>query len=544
MFNTYGIAQIDSISGNFEYNAKKILEYIKKAQLNNIDLVIFPNNALSGNLLEDVIKRHPYLILECEKWLNGIAAKTQNITAIIGYYNGTIAIIENGTITKIIEEYPYVYKNICITDLEPVNSELIINFKQTTGKDVLLMQNSLAYHAKKTKTPVIYVNSVGANDNISYIGSSAVFNEEGKLIARANSFEEDFLVADFKKNCEIKPLPVSETDKTEFTLNYEPDMERTYRTLIQGIKGYFNKCGIKRAVLGLSGGLDSTICATLLAHALGKENVLGISMPSKITSNESKSDAKKLAENLGIKFFEAPIKQMVDVTSECFNILFNNIEKSWSGKYTDSYTQDNIQARLRAMYLFGVSNEFSSCIPIATSDKSESYMGYATINGDMSGGFAPIADVSKTKLFALAKWINKNIENVIPQAVINKRPGAELAIDPNTGKPLCAEDALMPYEFLDEIIWRIENKHQSFNDMLDDEFLYEKKCTLSKKQKIEWLNKFYKRMSSALYKWSIMPPSIIVDDYTINKSVYYQPITSGKIDYIGKSTDEILSKLC
>ena len=132
-------------------------------------------------------------------------------------------------------------------------------------------------------------------------------------------------------------------------------------------------------------------------------------------------------------------------------------------------------------------------------------MGYATINGDMSGGFAPIADVPKTKLFALARWMNENreVKNAIPEAVILKKPGAELAINPKTGKPLIAEDALMPYEFLDEIIWRIENKKEYYSDMLNSEFLYEKKNPVSKETKIEWLDKFYRRMSTALHKWSM-----------------------------------------
>ena len=193
------------------------------------------------------------------------------------------------------------------------------------------------------------------------------------------------------------------------------------------------------------------------------------------------------------------------------------------------------------MYLFGVSNEFSSCIPIATSDKSESYMGYATINGDMSGGFAPIADVTKTKLFALAKWINKNIKNVIPQSVIEKRPGAELAINPKTGKPLIAEDALMPYEFMDEVIWRIEKNLESYNDMLNSEFVYEKNHTVTKDQKAEWLDKFYRRMSTALFKWSIAVPAVILEDSTINKFSYYQPITSAGINYKSLTKDEILN---
>ena len=155
-------------------------------------------------------------------------------------------------------------------------------------------------------------------------------------------------------------------------------------------------------------------------------------MPSKITSAESKSDAEKLANNLNIHFAEASIKDMVTTTTNCLNSLFAEVEKQWDGRYTKSFTSDNIQARSRAMFLWGISNEFGKCLPIATSDKSELYMGYATINGDMSGGFAPIADVPKTKLFALARWLNENreVKNAIPEAVILKNPVQNFAIDP------------------------------------------------------------------------------------------------------------------
>ena len=278
--------------------------------------------------------------------------------------------------------------------------------------------------------------------------------------------------------------------------------------------------------MGLSGGLDSTICAVLLADALGKENVLGVSMPSRFTSSDSKNDALELAKNLGINFIEVPIKDAHVLFSEKFEDIFNNI--SWCERYEKSYTQDNIQARTRATILWGISNEYPKTLPIATSDKSESYMGYATINGDMSGGYAPIIDVTKTKLFALARWLNKNREekNAIPQNIIEKPPGAELAINPETGKTLTAEEALMPYEFLDEVIWRIENKHQSFNDMLSETFLYEKKNSLTKDKKTIWLEKFFKRMKSAMYKWYIIPPGPVVDSYSINKIEYKQSIVS------------------
>jgi len=266
----------------------------------------------------------------------------------------------------------------------------------------------------------------------------------------------------------------------------------------------------------------------LLADALGKENVLGVSMPSKITSFESKNDAKELAENLGINFMEVPIKDMYETISDKFQDIFNKVQTHWEDRYKNSFTQDNIQARSRATILWGIANEFPSTIPIATSDKSELYMGYATINGDMSGGYAPISDVVKTKLFALAKWMNENRakKNAIPNSIILKPPGAELAINPKTGKPLTAEEALMPYEFLDEVIWRIENLNQSIDNMMKSEFLYEKNNMLDKEVKLLWLNKFFKRLNTALYKWYILPPGPIVDARSINKIEFKQPIIS------------------
>jgi NAD+ synthase/NAD+ synthase (glutamine-hydrolysing) len=201
-------------------------------------------------------------------------------------------------------------------------------------------------------------------------------------------------------------------------------------------------------------------------------------------------------------------------------------------KCEKTYTMDNIQARTRATILFGISNEYNGCISIATSDKSEAYMGYATINGDMSGGFAPIADITKTKLFALARWLNKNRvqKNAIPQSVIDKRPGAELAINPKTGKPLMAEEALMPYDLLDEVIWRIEILHQAKEDMMKDEFLYEKSNKINALQKKEWLDKFFCRMQNASCKGNLMPVFPLVDEVSINKKVYNSPITT-KINF-------------
>ena len=621
-----GMAQINPIAGNIEYNAKKIAKYIKYSCKIGLDLVVFPELALMGYPIEDTIDRHPIIVEENIKWLKGLAKITVGTTALVGFveprkkdaegkkYFNSVAILKEGKIAGIIRksllpnysefnDYRYIepspvvgvqptetlgifdkdaikdcskifekygisicedcwnnkeffdknlYEKDPIDELAQENPEIFINCSAspTRAKKEQLKHNMLSFIAKKYGTPIVYVNQVGAIDNSSFDGSSRVFDADGKLLARAKSFEEQFLIVNPKEKIGkiyplTKGLDKSLNEQKVFTLEYESDLERTYKTIVQGIRDYFKKCGFKRAVLGLSGGLDSTVCAVLLADAIGKENVFGVSMPSHITSKESKSDAEQLAHNLGINFTEATIRPMIDTTTECLNELFKTVEGKWNGRYKTSFTPDNIQARSRAMFLWGISNEFASCIPIATSDKSELYMGYATINGDMSGGFAPIADVPKTKLFAFARWMNANREdkNAIPEAIILKKPGAELAIDPKTGKPLIAEDALMPYEFLDEIIWRVENKNEGYHDLLETEFVYEKHNQVSKEQKIEWLDKFFRRMSTALYKWSILPPSVIVESRSINKYDYRQPITSSRINYKGVEDDYIETSL-
>ena len=560
-----GLTQINSAAGDFEYNAKKIAECIKYAEILNLDMVVFPEFALSGYSFSDMFKRHKFLLSEVKKWLNGLAKITKNTYALVCFEdnNGSSAgLLQNGKVIKVITGSDCVTVNgkkygITIGDNEYQKSDVLINCTAIPSRkgSYQMTAEKLLSAAKKYKTPIIHVNSVGAVDNFSFEGASTCVNADGEVFARAKSFEEDFIVVNPKTGYgEIITVPngmiyrndISTSSFTlSFTPDYEDDLERTYKTIIQGIRDYFSKCGLKRAVLGLSGGLDSTVCAVLLADALGKENVVGVSMPSKLTSDTSKSDAKQLAGNLGIHFAECSIKPMFDKTTECLEPLFSDVEKVWADRYKKSFTPDNIQARTRASYIWNLSNEFPSCIPIATSDKSEAYMGYATINGDMSGGFAPIADVTKTKLFALAKWLNKNREqkNAIPESVILKKPGAELAIDPKTGKTLNAEDALMPYEFLDEVIWRIENKNESYSDMLNSDFYYEKKNNISKEQKAEWLDKFFRRMSGALYKWSISAPSVIVDSHSINKAEYYQPITSGRVNYKGSTAEEIDSIL-
>lgn len=546
MLKKIAIAQINSVCGDFQTNSNKIIDFLQKAEISDCALAITPEKSLCGYGLNDTLKKFPYLVNSIPNYIKEIAQKTK-LYSLIGYcdvdYNSIYALVYNGKVLKTISQNS-------IIEIEGIKYAIILNQSDLScikDSDICIYTESypvgienkqkldkfLTKISDEYKKTIIHINPVGATDSLSFTGSSVAYNNNKQVIARCKSFDEDLGIIDFNGNNIIHD-EIKYANKDCFDLNYEDsELEYIYRTVLQGVKDYFQKCGIKRAVLGLSGGLDSTVCAVILTDALGKENVFGVSMPSKLTSAESKSDAKILAQNLGIGFSEVTIKPMFETTSECFNTLFGNVEKFWDGRYKQSFTPDNIQARSRAIYLWGIANEFSSCIPIATSDKSEAYMGYATINGDMSGGFAPILDITKTKLFALARWLNKSRKekNAIPESIILKKPGAELAIDPNTGKTLNAEDALMPYEFMDEIIWRIEKKQETYSDMLNSEFVYEKQNNISQEQKKEWINKFFKRMSGALYKATIMPPSIITNYPTNIKPAYFQPITSGHINY-------------
>ncbi len=586
--NKIVLAQIDTIAGDIDNNALKISECIKKAKEQNADLIVFPELVLMGYPFGDIFVRHKSLIERQLSALNEITNLTQNITALIGFVEPTksagkkpfynsVAIIKNreiiDTARKILlpnygefNDYRYFesskdkpavfelngekfgviicedsfnhkafFKNKCIYDIDPVSEimkqkpDTIINCSCSPSRCAKeFVKNSLfSSISKEYGIHYVYVNKSGYADNLSFDGASRIYDKTGNLILRAKSFEEDFIITSDYKGV-INQIPKGaekEINLENFELNYTNDLDRTYQSIVFAIKEYFVKNGFSKAVLGLSGGLDSSVCAVLLADALGSENVWGISMPSRITSKESKNDAEILAKNLGINFFEIPLPSAIDTMKSMLNSAFENIN---SDKYDKSTTMENLQARTRATVLWSISNEYKNMLPVATSDKSEAYIGYATVNGDMSGGFAPIADVTKTKLFALADFINKNrkTKNVIPKSVLDKPPGAELKINPKTGKPVCAEEDNMPYEFLDEIIWLIENKNFGKNELINHKFIYEQKYNITFEQKQEWINKFYRKSKCAVYKWHILPPSVITDVHSINSIEYHQPIIS------------------
>lgn len=536
------LAQINTIAGDINGNATKIINCINQAKECNADLIIFPAYSLCGYPYRDILNRHTSLITCQNQKIEEIAKHTQNITVIIGIYSeqkNHFVIIQNNKIIKNTNVFSINNETFAViskiknlqSDYELINTKLnsliICDVSPSKAGYEFIKNNVLSNFAKNNSLNLIYVNKSGYSDNYVFDGASRIYNNKGELILRAKSFEEDFAIAN-NYSGDINPIPAG-ADKQfvfdNFNFNYQDDLERTYNSIVYAIKEYFSKNGFKKAVLGLSGGLDSTISAVLLVDALGAKNVVGISMPSKITSQESKNDAEILAKNLGITFLETPLAEAFEPLKSMLNKTFDKINME---KYQESTTIENLQARLRATLLWSVSNEFKQMLPIATSDKSEAYIGYATVNGDMSGGFAPIADVTKTKLFALGHFLNEHRlqKNAIPQSVLEKPPGAELKINPKTGKTVFAEEANMPYEFLDEIIWLVENKHYDYNKLSTHKFYYETHNDLSQEQKNEWIEKFYKKMQFAIYKWHILPPSVIVDTQTINSAEYRQPILS------------------
>lgn len=505
------ILQFNPVIGNIEKNFNEALNAIGSR---NADLLVFPQNFLLGYPSSEIKKSYPHLEKIEKEYLEKLANKVSDFYVLIGFNDkiallndGKIKNIENGEIINIFDKKIGILAKF--KEFEFKNKvDIVIMVASMSSKTGTLFYNNklLSNYAKEIKCPLVYVNQAGAQDSIVFDGGSRYYDENGAIKGCAKFFETDKFIFDPLKESSIDENYFEfDKNKQDFSLDYSWDLKRTFMATTLAIRDYFNKNGFKNAVLGLSGGLDSTVCAALLVSALGKEHVLGISMPSEISSEGSKNDALILAKNLGINFLQIPIKTIVDTFKNDFNTYFKDINFK---KYDKSFTLDNLQARARAMILWGISNEFESFLPISTCDKSEDYMGYATINGDMSGGFAPIGDITKTKLKALATWINRNGE-IIPQVIINKKPTAELEVV--NGGFLYAEEALMPYEFMDEVIWRFENFNEHIEDMMPETFLYEKNHNIDRAQKKQWLEKFFKRLQNARYKQTIAPPVPAID---------------------------------
>lgn len=312
-----------------------------------------------------------------------------------------------------------------VSKLAESGATLLINISASPfylGKEELrfrLIQN----HARKHRIPFIFVNQVGANDELIFDGGSMAFDRAGDPIYLAPYFKEEIRVID------------SDSSTMQEFISREP-IESLYSALTLGVRDYLRKCGFRKAVIGLSGGIDSALTCCLAVDALGKENVLGISMPSPYSSTGSVEDSRKLAGNLGIEFKVIPIDSI-------FNSYLATLADHFKGLDNDS-TEENIQARIRGNILMAFSNKFGS-IALSTGNKSEMAVGYCTLYGDMSGGLSVISDVPKTIVYELAEFVNRNEER-IPKTTIDKAPSAELKPDQKD------QDTLPPYPILDRIL--------------------------------------------------------------------------------------------
>ncbi len=309
----------------------------------------------------------------------------------------------------------------------------------TAGKQKF-REAMLSGMAAKHGLPVLYVNQVGGNDDLIFDGRSCVFDGAGKLVARARAFQEDLLVVDLA----AMPGEIIAPDASVVE-------EEVWQALVLGTRDYVRKCGFQSVLLGLSGGVDSSLTACIAVDALGPGNVLGVLMPSPYTSKESIDDAIQLARNLGIRTLTLPIAPIMKSFGEC-------LQDAFAG-YARDVTEENIQARIRGNLLMALSNKFGSLL-LTTGNKSEIAVGYCTLYGDMSGGLAVISDVPKTMVYRLVRWFNERRGQLIPERVVSKAPSAELR--PNQTD----QDTLPPYDILDDVLQRHIEQRESVAEMV------------------------------------------------------------------------------
>jgi NAD+ synthetase len=475
------VAQIDTTIGDFSGNSRKILDLGRRAEREGADLVLFPELAVCGYPPRDLVERRAF-VLESERaaariaratgralWLYGSlegnsarrgrrvfnAAIAARGGRIVGRYHKrllpTYDVFDEGRYTEP-GERPLVLRlrglrigvTICediwndktfwkhplyatdpVKDMKPLRLDLHANISAspwTLGK-ARLRERMMKQIARQTGVPLVSCNLVGGNDNLVFDGGSSGFDRRGRLVARGESFREDFWTI---------ALP----DGTGPIRKREPDVARLRGALVLALSDYAAKCGFSSAVLGLSGGIDSAVTATLAAEALGADRVVGVAMPGPYSSPGSLRDARDLARRIGIRLLEIPIQPVFDAYRKALAPAL--------GSGDHGPVEENIQARIRGAILMALSNQFGHLV-LSTGNKSEIAVGYCTLYGDMAGGYALLSDVPKTLVYALARELNRAAER-IPAASITKEPSAELK--PNQKD----SDMLPPYAVLDPLI--------------------------------------------------------------------------------------------
>ena len=478
------IAQLNYKIGDIEGNTQKIADAIQEAKQAGADLVVFSELAVCGYSPEDLLN-YPWFIEKCEQGLEMVAQSCQGIAAIVGgistsnYSTGrqlhnVACFMRDGNIEDIVKKTllptydvfnerryfepsrehriidfkgvkigisicedmwdkygDFEYEKSPISHLSVNGAQLIINPSASPfniGKNKI-RDKVLAGNIDRFKTPIIYVNQVGGHNDLIFDGNSCAINPNSKKVTDLKSFAEDIRYIEFKNGELIDTSEIAQSAETD-------DIGLIHDALVFGIKDYFNKMGFKSATLGSSGGIDSAVVQALASRALGAKNVFPVLMPSKFSSAGSVSDAEKLSENLQNPYVQIPINDVYDS-------YIDTLSPQFEGKAFD-VTEENLQARARGVILMALSNKHGHIL-LNTSNKSEMAVGYSTLYGDMCGSLSPIGDVYKTKVYALAEYINKDSE-IIPNDIIKKAPSAELR--PNQKD----SDSLPEYSVLDEIL--------------------------------------------------------------------------------------------
>ncbi|MCW8900677.1 MAG: NAD+ synthase [Gammaproteobacteria bacterium] len=480
------IAQINLLVGDIEGNAKRILEWIKRARdENQADIIVFPELALTGYPPEDLLLR-PGLYERVSSELTKLMHGTKGITAVVGYpektdegiYNA-VAVLENGSCVAVARKKHL--PNYSVFDEKryfiPSNKSCVFTVKNKklgicicediwysapvkntvdAGAGLILNLNASPFHAQKTQeredvirqrvdevhVPIVYANLVGGQDELVFDGQSFVIDADKNLSHRFVAFEETLEIIDFDRET-LKPLSPS-------ILPILSDEASIYQALVTGVRDYVAKNGFPGVVIGLSGGIDSALTLSIAVDALGADKVEAVMMPSCYTLDMSVEDAKEQAELLGVNFKIIPIEKP-------FNAFLELLEDEFAGKDVDA-TEENIQARCRGLILMAISNKKGKMV-LTTGNKSEMAVGYATLYGDMAGGYNALKDVKKTLVFRLAEYRNSVSAN-IPQRVIERPPSAELAPDQKD------TDSLPEYEILDDILECFVERDMGLEDIV------------------------------------------------------------------------------
>ncbi|MBO1065509.1 MULTISPECIES: NAD+ synthase [Nostocales] len=501
------IAQINPIIGDLLGNTQKILEMSQQAASENVRLLLTPELSICGYPPRDLLL-NPSFVESIDKTLQKLAEDLPaNLAVLVGtvvknsqaHISGgknlfnSMALLENGKIQQffhkrllptydVFDEKRYfepglqansfkldnlhIGVTICedlwndeefwgkrsyavnpIADLANLGVDLIVNLSAspyTVGKQHL-REAMLKHSAVNFQQPIIYTNQVGGNDDLIFDGRSFALNKQGEIVCRAKGFVSDFLTVEF--NADKRDLQLGHISPID-----ESEDEEIWNALVLGVKDYVGKCRFSKVLLGLSGGVDSALVAAIATAALGKENVIGVLMPSPYSSEHSISDALALAANLDIQTQILPIGELMQSFDKSLGELFAGTEFG--------IAEENLQSRIRGNLLMAISNKFGYLL-LSTGNKSEVAVGYCTLYGDMNGGLSVIADVPKTRVYSLCKWLNSHQQKeVIPANILTKAPSAEL-------KPgQVDQDSLPPYEILDDILDRLIHQHQSAAEII------------------------------------------------------------------------------